>query len=108
MTKSICNLDKLIFIKTILLISAAFLIIYLLNYASSSKLIKEALTSQPNLAGAWHGCVKGVEVGEVLPALVGALAWLHSYPGPVVGLVLVLDEVLVCTRNLRRESGSKL
>ena len=60
MAKSICNLDKSVLIKIVLLISIIFLIAYILNYASSNKLM-EALTTQcgcrgPNFNTADSGC----------------------------------------------------
>ena len=60
MTKSICNLDKLVFIKIVLLISIVLLLAYILNYASSNK-IMEALTTQcdcrgPNFVATDSGC----------------------------------------------------
>ena len=60
MPKLYCNLDKSVLIKIVLLISIIFLIAYILNYASSNKLM-EALTTQcgcrgPNFVPADSGC----------------------------------------------------
>jgi len=56
MAKLYCNLDKSVLIKIVLLISIIFLIAYILNYASSNKLV-EALTkpssSSSGIAGEW-------------------------------------------------------
>jgi len=60
MAKSICNLDKSVLIKIVLLIGIILLLAYILNYASSSK-IMEALTTQcschgPNFVATDSGC----------------------------------------------------